>query len=88
MKDRDTQRIAVAAFFTALRREWLVRCPDSPSECPVPAWELIAAVDQASFIKCMGAALKAAEPLNVARVLEAETEAIMTKAASSAVSQN
>ena len=71
--DALTSRVAMMAFLSAFRREWARRNPNEPY-CPVPAWASIAPEDQRTFTKCMAIALKATDPVNVARVLYEEAE--------------
>ena len=72
----DQITVAARAWLDATRREWINRNPDEARrlDCPVPTWEQLTIRDRQSFVVCIGAALNATDPANVARVLERDAE--------------
>jgi hypothetical protein len=63
---------AARAWMAAARREWVKRNPDEL--CPLPIWDGLSAVERQAFMACIEAALNAADPENVKKVMERDAQ--------------
>lgn len=59
MTDAEILIYSTKAFVRELRREFDKRKPQGPN--PVPIWEEMGGLDKRSFLRCVGAAIKASK---------------------------